>query len=75
MMTLPMFAPDTGTAVFWRSVAPHYGKRSVIGAMRAFAAQHGLAVMHCHDDSALIVTAEGRERRVSAGAVIWRKES
>lgn len=53
---IPCIASDTGTVAFWRSVAPHYGVRAWRSAMRRFAMQHGQAVAHLANDSALIVT-------------------
>ena len=66
------FDAHCGTVPFWRSAAKAYRSRTWKGAMRAFAHQHGNAIAILGDDSALIVTADGRERRISRHAVIWR---
>ena len=66
------FDAHCGTVSFWRSAASSYRARSWKGAMRAFAFQHGNAIAMLGDDSALIITADGRERRIARGSVIWR---
>ena len=53
--SLPLFAFNVGAVQFWRSAARPFGARSWRGAMERFAAQHGRAICHRADDSALIV--------------------
>lgn len=66
------FDAHCGTVPFWRSAAKNYGARSWKGAMRAFAHQHGNAIAMLADDSALVITADGRERRIARQSVVWR---
>ena len=66
------FAAHCGTVPFWRSAAKAYNARSWKGAMRAFALQHGNAIAMLGDDSALVITSDGRERHIARGAVVWR---
>lgn len=74
---LPLFAYDVGAVQFWRSAARAFGARSWRGAMERFAAQHGRAICHRADDSALIVERlpGGRLRQsvIAAESVRWTR--
>lgn len=71
-ITTIQFDAHCGTVGFWRSAAKSFGARSWKGAMRAFALQHGNAIAMLGDDSALVITGDGRERRIARGSVVWR---
>ena len=71
-ITTIQFDAHCGTVAFWRGAAKSFGARSWKGAMRAFAAQHGNAIAILGDDSALVMSFDGRERRIAKGSVAWR---
>lgn len=75
MESLPLFAFNVGHVQFWRSAARPFGARTWRGAMERFALQHGRAIAHLADDSALIVERlpGGRLRRftIAAASIRW----
>lgn len=75
--SLPLFAFNVGAVQFWRSAARPYGARSWRGAMERFALQHGRAIAHLADDSALVVERlpGGRLQRstIAADSVCWTR--
>lgn len=75
MQSLPLFAFNVGTVQFWQSARKAFRVRSWQGAMERFALQHGRAIAHLADDSALIVERlpGGRLHRstIAAGSIRW----